>query len=137
MRVSQFTVLFSAFVVTVVLFTGCSESIADEATRDYSNVPVTNIEKAAAVQQISRHTPDAYENITGGFFGKEAIEKLLKQEGAVGIDLSFARNDVDQPIIVGVAVNAEGNRMINGELIEMAWPCPPLCGSQSLLSEVK
>ena len=72
--------------------------------------------------------------IIGGFFSKEAIEKLLNQTGAVGIRYYYGKEKDSTPILVLCAVDADENDLYEGELMELARPCPPNCSELNPLN---
>ncbi len=72
--------------------------------------------------------------VIGGYFGRDAIEKILAQEGCIGIRYYFAETDDGKPTLVLVGVDADGNDMAKGVLAEVSWPCPPFCGEQNTLN---
>jgi hypothetical protein len=75
--------------------------------------------------------PDA---VIGGFFGREAIEALLSQPGAVGVRAYFARKDDGSLTLVIIGVNAQGEDIVEGEGPMDRWfPCPPFCPENSEL----
>ncbi len=73
----------------------------------------------------------------GWYFGREAIEWLLDQDGAVGIRIygGFKPNGQFSPVILGV--DAQGKDIYRGEsglykslsdstrILERSFPCPP------------
>lgn len=72
--------------------------------------------------------------IIGGYFGREAIEKILAQEGCVGIRYYYAEKDDGTPTLVLVGVDKEGNDLVHGAVSELSWPCPPYCGKSNPLT---
>ena len=72
------------------------------------------------------------------YFGKEAIERLLNQEGAVGLRIYGGINPDGEftPVLMGVPadgndINGIGLEKALGDsviILEMAVPCPPYCG---------
>ena len=73
-------------------------------------------------------------SIRGGFFGKEAILKILNQDGCVGIRYYYGEKDDGTPVLVLVGVDAEENDLIDGVLAEVSIPCPPFCGTANVLN---
>lgn len=67
------------------------------------------------------------------YFGKEAIYKLLDQEGCVGIRIYYASKEDGTPELVIVGVNEEGKDLEN-IILERGWPCPPYCDGESKIS---
>ena len=72
-----------------------------------------------------------------GYFGREAIEKILSQKGVVGIRYYYAIDDDNKNVMVIVGVDAKGNDMEYGVLIERSYPCPPFCSDENRLNSDK
>lgn len=70
----------------------------------------------------------------GGFFGKTALQSMLDQEGAAGIRYYYGIDNENTPVLVLVAATEENVDLYNGELAEMALPCPAMCDMDSPLS---
>jgi hypothetical protein len=66
--------------------------------------------------------------IKGGFFGQAALQQLLDQEGVVGIRYYYGQENDGRPVLVLVGVDATGNDLIEGFILERSVPCPPYCG---------
>ena len=64
---------------------------------------------------------------TGGAFKKSALERLLNQTGCVGMRIYYGMHPDGQPAIVLVGVDQYGEEMMDGELLEDSFPCPPFC----------
>jgi hypothetical protein len=69
------------------------------------------------------------------FFGRDIIQKILDQEGCMGIRIYYAldENGKKQLIIVGADTNE--NDLYNGIIAERAFYCPPYCATNSPLNE--
>lgn len=66
-------------------------------------------------------------NIKGGFFGKEAIQRLLDHAPGIGIRFFFgARNDGAR-VMVLMCVDNKGQDLFYGPLAEISLLCPPHC----------
>ncbi|MFQ6103026.1 MAG: hypothetical protein ACE5OP_01895 [Candidatus Glassbacteria bacterium] len=72
--------------------------------------------------------------ILGGYFGKEALQRVLNQENCVGIRYYHAEKDDGTSVLILVGVDASENDLIGGELLEWSIPCPPYCGSANQLN---
>ena len=71
----------------------------------------------------------------GGFFGRAAIEEILRQDGVVGIRYYFAYDagsDVLRVVLTGTLAN--GDDVHTGPLAEMAVTCPNVCGTNNPLN---
>lgn len=65
--------------------------------------------------------------INGGYFGRNIFEKILSQEGCVGLRYYYANQDDGAPTLVLVGVDSTGNDLDQGILGEEILPCPPIC----------
>ena len=74
-------------------------------------------------------------SINGGFFARNAFDKILAQPGVVGIRYYYAQTDEGAPTLVLVGVDAKGQDMQTGSIMERIIPCPPLCDNASELTK--
>jgi hypothetical protein len=89
----------------------------------------------AAAAQTRRYRESAGPNVTkGGAFRREAFEEILKQPGCTGIRFYYGVNDKGEPGLVLVGVGTDDNDMVNGALMDIIFPCPPLCGDGNSLN---
>jgi len=72
--------------------------------------------------------------VYGEYFSKDAIQGMLAQTAAVGIRVYYGRKSDGTPVLVLVAVNANGQDMSAGLLTEDGLPCPPICDTTKTLS---
>lgn len=72
--------------------------------------------------------------IKAHFFGYKIIEKILAQEGCVGIRCYYALDDQGVQQLIMVGANADENDLYNGVIAEISRPCPPYCGSTNPLN---
>ena len=73
-------------------------------------------------------------DIIGGFFGKDAVRDILQQTGCVGMRYYYGLDENEKPVLVLVGVDSDGNDMYDGELAELAFPCPDNCPSANPLN---
>lgn len=64
----------------------------------------------------------------GGMFPRAAVQALLAQKGCEGLRYYFGRKDDGSSALILVGVDADGNDMSSGEVLEWSYPCPPFCG---------
>jgi len=64
---------------------------------------------------------------------KVALERVLGQEGCVGVRAYFALNTDMTMTLVYVGVDDFGNDLDDGELAERTFLCPPFCAMDSAL----
>jgi hypothetical protein len=72
--------------------------------------------------------------LLGGYFGRDALQAILDQQGCTGIRIYNARNDAGEENFVLVGVNSEGEDMTDGPLAEYTLGCPPFCPTASQLT---
>ena len=77
---------------------------------------------------------ESYNGKKGGFFGKTALLSMLDQPGAAGIRYYYGLDNENTPVLVLVAATEENVDLYNGELAELAIPCPSICDMDSPLS---
>ncbi len=73
-------------------------------------------------------------DIKGVFFGKEKLEALLNQDGAVGIRMYFAENTKEEVALVLVGVEADQNDIVTGQILDRGTYCPDVCGASNPLN---
>jgi hypothetical protein len=66
------------------------------------------------------------------FFGRDILDKILAQEGCVGLRVYHGRNAKGQHALVLVGADAEGNNLTD-VIGEEGWPCPPVCPASGSL----
>ena len=91
------------------------------------------IDLTTATRLIKNHKDNqtvssALAQIKGGFFARSAFDEILAQPGVAGIRYYYAQNDDGTPTIVLIGVNAQGQDMQTGKIMERALLCPPFCG---------
>lgn len=68
------------------------------------------------------------------FFGKDVLNKILGQPGAMGIRIYFAQNAQNQFELVICAADANENDMLN-MVGDLSLPCPSRCATGSSLNQ--
>jgi hypothetical protein len=77
---------------------------------------------------LQRHRTAAAQGAErGGMFHAKAVQDLLGQAGCVGLRYYHGRNADGSPAIVLVGVDAKGNDLASGTVLEWHYPCPPFC----------
>ncbi|TAE86862.1 MAG: hypothetical protein EAY81_04950 [Bacteroidetes bacterium] len=71
--------------------------------------------------------------IKAHFFGRDILEKILAQDGCMGIRMYYAINDegVQQLILVGA--DAHEKDQVDGTVADFSIPCPSRCDTSSSL----
>lgn len=68
------------------------------------------------------------------FFGREILERILAQDGCVGLRIYHGRNNKGQHTLVLVGTDADGAELSAGVIAEEGLPCPPYCDDRSTLA---
>jgi hypothetical protein len=125
------TVIFIYLTVSMFIFFSTSNLKAQ-----YSGNGNHEITLAQAVKFIDnfKNNPTA-PSIKGGYFSRNIFDKILAQNGCIGIRYYYAKKDDGTHTIILVGVNNEGRDMENGILGEWSYPCPPLCDSPNQLNK--
>lgn len=63
----------------------------------------------------------------GGFVGKETIQRLINQEGAVGIRIYYGKDAEGGNHLVLIGTDERGNDLLHGEIAQYLMFCPPWC----------
>jgi hypothetical protein len=93
---------------------------------------ITLADASAMTEAYRESVPDGSRK--GGFFGRDAIETILAQEGCVGIRYYNGINSKDEPVIILVGADKDENDLYTGAIMEFAIPCPTQCGSNNPLN---
>lgn len=70
--------------------------------------------------------------IKGHFFGREILQKILDQDGCMGIRMYYARDEKGQQQLILVGATAEGEDMTGGTIADKSRFCPPDCVKSEL-----
>lgn len=70
------------------------------------------------------------------FFGRDILEQLLAEEGAMGIRFYYGLNDKNERQLLAVAADAEENDLLENDSIvaDESSCCPPYSSSANLLN---
>lgn len=80
-----------------------------------------------AVAWTAKYRETEGENATkANFYGREILQKLLDQDGCMGIRIYYAIDENGQKQMVLVGVDAEGNDIIE-MIVDGGIVCPPYC----------
>lgn len=105
-------------------------------------MPLTNItpntggpiQLATAIQWTTNFRNNNPGAIKAHFFGNIIINDILSQANCIGMRLYNAIDDNNQPQILLVGVDNNGNDMTDGIIADMSHPCPTECGVNTVLS---
>jgi len=92
------------------------------------------IKLSAAAAQTKRHREGgAHRRGDSGAFNAKAVLALLAQRGCVGLRYYLGRDAKGAQSMVLVGVDAKGNNMSRGLLLNSQLPCPPYCPDDDAL----
>jgi hypothetical protein len=69
------------------------------------------------------------EDVLVHYFGKDVVEKTMKQPGCVGVRMYYGKHANGKSGFIIVGVDKNGRDMIPTVLAGPGQPCPPYCGS--------
>jgi hypothetical protein len=72
--------------------------------------------------------------IKGEYFGKTALQSLLKQTDCVGARIYYGLKANGTPCLVIVGVDGDGNDITTGEIMEFGALCPSNCSADNELN---
>ncbi|MCB0283770.1 MAG: hypothetical protein H6627_08545 [Calditrichae bacterium] len=85
-------------------------------------------------QQLIKNFRKQNNGIIGGLFDKESILQLLQQPDCVSVRYYFGQNEDGDNVVIMIGVDVKGNDILNGLILEKAFPCPPYCGEKNIMS---
>ena len=89
----------------------------------------------AASELARRHRlSGAHRASDSGAFNSKPVTELLSQPGCVGLRIYHGRSATGEPAIILVGVDAKGNDMTEGVLLDVHLPCPPFCSDDNALN---
>ncbi|NUO81813.1 hypothetical protein HUU05_17215 [candidate division KSB1 bacterium] len=91
------------------------------------------VQHEISLQEASQLTARFQENLQpgqpkGGFFGKQALQRLLDHPECVGLRFFFGAHKDGKRAIVGMCVDKFGAERFYGPMVELSTACPPFCG---------
>jgi len=92
---------------------------------------VITLDQAVKLVQNYQASPRV-PSIKGGYFGRSIFDKILAQNGCVGVRFYYAQKDDGSSTIVLVGVDNLANDLTGGILGDIIWPCPPYCATSVL-----
>jgi hypothetical protein len=80
--------------------------------------------------------------IRAHFFGKEKIQKLLNEDGCVGIRIYYGKDEKGDQKLLLIAVKEDMDDIAPTDMnrasedgpmiLDLSWPCPPYCGDTDI-----
>ena len=92
--------------------------------------PIPLKEGAEMTATFRRKMP---KEVKGAFFGKDILNKILAQDGCMGIRMYFALDREGVLKLVLAGADAETNDMLD-LVANISIPCPNVCGKQNPLN---
>ncbi|TAE89020.1 MAG: hypothetical protein EAY81_02545 [Bacteroidetes bacterium] len=92
------------------------------------------IDLALAAQWTANYRTNNPSGIRAHFFGRDILEKILAQEGCMGIRMYYALNDEGEQQLVLVGADAGEKDQTNGTVADFSSVCPNNCDPNSALN---
>jgi len=89
---------------------------------------------AEAAAHTKRYRDAKVSEVKAGAFAADQVLELLKQPGCVGLRIYFGRDAAGAPSLVLTGIDAADSDLVSGTILEVAWPCPPFCGTANVLN---
>ncbi len=90
---------------------------------------------AQAIQWTTNFRTANPGKVKAHFFGSIIINDILAQPNCIGIRMYNALDDTNNPQIILVGVDANGDDMTSGIVADLSEPCPIACGNNTALSQ--
>jgi hypothetical protein len=84
-----------------------------------------------AAEQTKRHRDSM---IKGGLFLRQEVDELLAQPGCSGLRFYYGRNQAGADTLILVGVDQNGKDITDGVLLDIHFPCPPVCDDNNALN---
>lgn len=68
------------------------------------------------------------------FFGRDIIEKILQQNGNMGIRIYYALSNTGEKQLILVGADANENDQTDGTIADFSDPCPNRCSAANPLN---
>lgn len=91
------------------------------------NIPSRSYAKALVGNYTGSKWFGVFNAKLGGTIGKEAILALLQPTRVAGVNFYFGLNAANEPQLIYVPVQANGEEMRDVMLLDDGFPCPPYC----------
>ncbi len=72
--------------------------------------------------------------IIAGMYHRAALDEALAQPGCAGIRFYFAREVGGELSLIIVGVDANGDDLATGDILDVHFPCPPICSAANPLN---
>lgn len=87
-------------------------------------------EGASMTSEYRNQNPN---EIKARFFGKDILEKILNQDGCMGIRMYYALSEDSEPQLVLVGADSDENDMLD-IIADTSLPCPNACSADNPLN---
>jgi hypothetical protein len=86
---------------------------------------------ALAAQWTANYRAKNPKGIKAYFFGINPLRRALRQKHCVGLRMYYALDEKGVQQLVLTGVDAQGNDLFNGIILDRAIPCPPYCDNSN------
>ncbi|HKV76030.1 MAG TPA: hypothetical protein VJN95_16050 [Gemmatimonadales bacterium] len=95
---------------------------------------ITIDEGAAHTRRFREVNPGTKTPKAGMFWRSGGLDELMAQKGCAGLRVYFGRDTAGAGHLVLVAVDAQGDDLSTGTVLEQELPCPPFCSTTGPLA---
>ena len=113
------TSIFAAIVIVLFIFPSTDNLINAGQSKSIDVTALTNV----------HHISVSSDAVIAHYFGKDIVEKTMKQPGCVGVRMYYAKQANGRSGFVIVGVDKYGKDMAPTILAGPADICPPWCGN--------
>lgn len=84
-------------------------------------------EAAAEMTRRYRSSSKAWP-VRAGAFHADQVRELLAQKGCAALRVWYGINEKDEHVLILIGADGDDKDMKGGVLLEVSFPCPPMCG---------
>lgn len=86
-----------------------------------------------AADMTAKYRHDNPKETLAHFFGRDIIERILAQDGCLGIRIYYGLNDIGEKQLILVGADGDENDM-TGLVADLSFPCPLTCSNPNALN---
>ena len=111
------TSIFAAIVIVLFIFPSTDNLINAGQSKSIDVTALTNV----------HHISVSSDAVIAHYFGKDIVEKTMKQPGCVGVRMYYGKHANSKSGFIFVGVDKKGRDMVPVVLAGPGVMCPPLC----------
>jgi hypothetical protein len=92
------------------------------------------ITRAEAEEMTKKHRDEGGGKEKAHMFPRDVFEALLKDPKVKGIRLYHGKSKQGEASVIAVGVDENGDDLLDGDIFDRGFPCPPFCTGSNLLN---